>query len=360
MNDNYLLHNETAKMLYFHYAKDLPIINLCKTASSSKCQYNNAYEAFLLNDPYKLDKLYTYYADRGHITESSSDYEKFKAFCSMLPSFAGHPLYVLSHSELQKFYGCDLEINENNCDAIWDLVNKKIFAESITEESIISKNNIEPAQYLYISWKYDLINRNDISDLASLEKTLIQMISDANDAGCKIGIIDPPSGFVSPNPYRADIIFKQIKQDDYSVSCDDINHLDMQILRIIGREAKTNGWSLIYSSQHTISTAAIDYLNRNDVLPKLCKLDILPCGETMDNLEKALRSFALSNTLGSALITPQNYDRHLCYAQVDYFRRCLCSVLGNWVENGEYTSDPEILKNLIQKVCYYNLKEAIG
>ena len=41
MNENYLLHNETAKKLYFEYAKDLPIIALCDNFELDKSVYNN-------------------------------------------------------------------------------------------------------------------------------------------------------------------------------------------------------------------------------------------------------------------------------------------------------------------------------
>ena len=57
MNENYLLHNETAKKLYFEYAKELPIISLCSKPLPSNKIYNNVAEVFLLNDFYKLDAM---------------------------------------------------------------------------------------------------------------------------------------------------------------------------------------------------------------------------------------------------------------------------------------------------------------
>ena len=101
MNENYLLHNETAKKLYFEYAKDLPIISLCSQNEPSNKVYNNVAEAFLLNDSYKLDAMRDCGIDEKFITGDASDYEKFKAFCSILPKFAGHPIYLLSHIELK-------------------------------------------------------------------------------------------------------------------------------------------------------------------------------------------------------------------------------------------------------------------
>ena len=79
MNENYLLHNETAKKLYFEYVKDLPIITLCSQNKPSDKIYNNITEAFLSNDFYKLDAMRDLGIDEKFITGDASDYEKFKA-----------------------------------------------------------------------------------------------------------------------------------------------------------------------------------------------------------------------------------------------------------------------------------------
>jgi len=49
-----------------------------------------------------------------------------------------------------------------------------------------------------------------------------------------------------------------------------------------------------------------------------------------------------------------SYPRH------EYFRRILCSLVGEWVEAGEYPNDEKLLKEIIQGICYYNVKEYIG
>ena len=40
MNENYLLHSETAKKLYFEYARELPIVNISSHEPTDKI-YNN-------------------------------------------------------------------------------------------------------------------------------------------------------------------------------------------------------------------------------------------------------------------------------------------------------------------------------
>ncbi len=44
----------------------------------------------------------------------------------------------------------------------------------------------------------------------------------------------------------------------------------------------------------------------------------------------------------------------LSYTRHEYFRRILCNLLGNWVENGEYPADFEMLETIIKDICYNN------
>ena len=44
----------------------------------------------------------------------------------------------------------------------------------------------------------------------------------------------------------------------------------------------------------------------------------------------------------------------LSYTRHEYFRRILCNLLGNWVENGEFPQDYEILSEIVKNISYYN------
>ena len=46
----------------------------------------------------------------------------------------------------------------------------------------------------------------------------------------------------------------------------------------------------------------------------------------------------------------------LSYTRHEYFRRTLCALLGNDVENGEIPSDMELLGNMVENICYNNAK----
>lgn len=46
----------------------------------------------------------------------------------------------------------------------------------------------------------------------------------------------------------------------------------------------------------------------------------------------------------------------LSYPRHEYFRRILCNILGNWVENGEYPADTEKLHQIVSDISFGNAK----
>ncbi|HWZ02862.1 MAG TPA: glucuronate isomerase [Mucilaginibacter sp.] len=50
----------------------------------------------------------------------------------------------------------------------------------------------------------------------------------------------------------------------------------------------------------------------------------------------------------------------LSYPRHEYFRRILCNLLGNDIENGELPNDLEWTGKIVQDICYYNAKKYFG
>ncbi|MGR5063075.1 glucuronate isomerase [Photobacterium sp. DNB22_13_2] len=46
----------------------------------------------------------------------------------------------------------------------------------------------------------------------------------------------------------------------------------------------------------------------------------------------------------------------LSYTRHEYFRRILCNMIGQWVENGEVPNDINMLGNMVQDICFGNAK----
>ncbi|MGE8079999.1 glucuronate isomerase [Peribacillus loiseleuriae] len=50
----------------------------------------------------------------------------------------------------------------------------------------------------------------------------------------------------------------------------------------------------------------------------------------------------------------------LSYTRHEYFRRLVCNLIGEWVEDGEVPNDVELLGSIVQGISYYNSKEYFG
>lgn len=49
-----------------------------------------------------------------------------------------------------------------------------------------------------------------------------------------------------------------------------------------------------------------------------------------------------------------DYEKFLAYTRHELFRRILCNVIGEWVENGEFPSDMQTLGTIISDISYNN------
>lgn len=76
-----------------------------------------------------------------------------------------------------------------------------------------------------------------------------------------------------------------------------------------------------------------------------------------DGIAELIRVIARNGHLGSFPGMLTDSRSFLSYARHDYFRRILCSVLGEWVENGEYSGDAY---KLAESICCGNIRDIIG
>lgn len=76
--------------------------------------------------------------------------------------------------------------------------------------------------------------------------------------------------------------------------------------------------------------------------------------DTKSGMEEQLKSLANLGLLGNFVGMLTDSRSFLSYARHDYFRRILCNVVGNWVENGEYPNNEAALKRIVEGICYHN------
>lgn len=76
-----------------------------------------------------------------------------------------------------------------------------------------------------------------------------------------------------------------------------------------------------------------------------------------DGMQKQMITLANLGVLRRFIGMLTDSRSFLSYTRHEYFRRILCNLLGEMVENGEIPYDKEILKDMVEEIAYYNAKE---
>lgn len=74
-------------------------------------------------------------------------------------------------------------------------------------------------------------------------------------------------------------------------------------------------------------------------------------------IEKQLTSLSDMGLLSHFIGMLTDSRSYLSYVRHEYFRRILCNMLGEWVENGEYPNVEALLNKIVNGICYENAVE---
>ncbi|MCI8387967.1 MAG: glucuronate isomerase [Clostridiales bacterium] len=290
MGKNFLLETEAAKVLFHNYADKLPIIDYhCHVSPKEIAEdkrYNNITELWLGGDHYKWRAMRCCGVPEEYITGNASDYDKFKAWCKAMPKLIGNPLYHWSHLELRRYFDCNLIINEENCDAIWETCNAKLAEPEMSVRNIIRNSNVklvcttdDPVDSL--EWhklladdaSFDVkvlpafrpdkginINKSgiaeymaklsaaagvEITDVDSLKKAYVQRLDLFASLGCKTADhgFDEYRTFIESNPYEVNEIFKKaIESDGKDITDEEMYKFKTEMLTFLAAEYKKRGF----------------------------------------------------------------------------------------------------------------------
>lgn len=73
-------------------------------------------------------------------------------------------------------------------------------------------------------------------------------------------------------------------------------------------------------------------------------------------IEDQMKTLAELGLLGNFIGMLTDSRSFVSYVRHDYFRRIMCNMIGEWVNNGEYPYDIETLGNLVRDISYCNCK----
>ncbi len=82
--------------------------------------------------------------------------------------------------------------------------------------------------------------------------------------------------------------------------------------------------------------------------------------DNKQGMREQLISLANLGLLGNFVGMLTDSRSFLSYTRHEYFRRILCSLIGEWVEGGEYPDDENALGRLIRDICFENANRYFG
>ena len=400
INDDFMLKNETAKKLYHEFAKDLPIIDYhChippeKIAENYK--FKNAYDLFLGGDHYKWRLMRSNGIDEEYITGNADDFEKWKMFAKTVPLMIGNPMYHWTHLELKRYFGVDKTLSEKTAEEIWDQVNDCLKKDEFTAQGLVKMSNVETictTDNPYDDLKYHKRLKDfDVQilptfrpDLSNIKSDITDRMDYFNENGCKLS--------------------------DHAV--DEINDDIIEKLVFLGEEYAKRGWTMQlhigamrnnntrmfeklgadtgFDSVNDFEIAQgisklLNALEMKDRLPKTILYTLNPkdnyvlgtmlgnfqkaptpgkiqfgsgwwFNDNRDGMEEQLKALANLGLLSRFVGMLTDSRSFVSYPRHEYFRRIFCNLIGRWVEDGEYPDDSEMLKEIVEGVCYKNAKE---
>lgn len=74
-----------------------------------------------------------------------------------------------------------------------------------------------------------------------------------------------------------------------------------------------------------------------------------------DGMEEQMKILANVGVFSNFVGMLTDSRSFLSYTRHEYFRRILCNLIGNWVENGEYPEDYGFLGELVENICFHNI-----
>ena len=146
LDEDFLLSNETARILYHDYAKQMPIIDyhchLPQQQIAENKNFENITQAWLYGDHYKWRAMRANGVDEQFCTGSASDAAKLQQWAATVPYTLRNPLYHWTHLELQRYFDMHDILNPNSATAIYDACSEKLRSPEYSTKNLIRKMNV--------------------------------------------------------------------------------------------------------------------------------------------------------------------------------------------------------------------------
>ena len=147
MDEDFMLHNRTARQLYNDYAKVLPVIDyhchLPPGEIAADRQFENMTKIWLDGDHYKWRAMRANGVNEEYCTGKAPDEEKFMKWAETVPHTLRNPLYHWTHMELQRPFGIKKLLSPGTAAEIYGRCNEMLHTPQFSARSIMQKMNVE-------------------------------------------------------------------------------------------------------------------------------------------------------------------------------------------------------------------------
>jgi len=147
LDQDFLLHNKTAKTLYHDYAAKMPIIDFHNHLSAKEIyedqNFANLTDVWLGGDHYKWRAMRTLGVNENTVTGDASAEAKFAAWAESIPSLIGNPLFHWTHLELQRYFGIDTILNAATADEIYTKCNEILQKPEFSVRGLLEMQKVQ-------------------------------------------------------------------------------------------------------------------------------------------------------------------------------------------------------------------------
>lgn len=157
MDKDFLLETDTAWHLYHTYAASLPLVDYhCHIPPQEIYEgrrFNDLAEVWLggrnpdgtcFGDHYKWRLMRANGVSEDYVTGNKPAFERFEKFVQSVELAIGNPMVHWCNLELQRFFGYDKPLTQENAREIWDVCNEKLRNDlELSVRGIIRKANVE-------------------------------------------------------------------------------------------------------------------------------------------------------------------------------------------------------------------------
>ncbi len=457
MDEDFLLKNELAKVLFHDYAKAMPIIDYHCHLSPAEIYYNRSYnnitEVWLHGDHYKWRAMRAMGIEELYITGEADDYDKFCAWAKTVPQLIGNPLYHWTHLELQRFFNTHEILNEHTAPIIWEKANQQLIEGQLKVRNLIEMSNVEvicttddpiddlhfhnelmkdqtfdvsvrpsfrPDKALaidtehFLPWLEQLSNitKTKITTFQDLLHGLVKRMDYFHRHGCRLSDhgLDQFNNVLATEQEASRVFDKALVQEQIAKA--EADQFKSYLLTFLAMHYKQRGWAMQLHinalrnnnnrmldklgpdtgydaiNDHLIAKPLVsffDRLEKDGQLPKTIVYSLNPndlpilataigsfqgegiagkmqlgtawwFNDTKQGMLSQMEALANVGVLGNFIGMLTDSRSFLSFPRHEYFRRIMCQMIAQWVEDGEYPAEKEQLGGIVRNICYNNAK----